>query len=93
MIRRMQTAIETKLRSALNPAVLQVTNQSHMHRGHAGVQGSTSSETHFDIVIVSESFTGMSRLERHRTVNRILKEEFDQGLHAAAIKCSAPTDP
>lgn len=87
-----QSSIEAKLTQALNPIVLKVTNESHMHRGHAGVQGSTSTETHFDIEVVSDTFTSLSRVARQRLVNNLLKEEFDNGLHAVAMRCKAPND-
>jgi BolA protein len=40
--------------------------------------------------VVSEKFSGMSRLDRHRTVNSLLKPELDAGLHALAVEASAP---
>ncbi|MDP3526609.1 MAG: BolA family protein, partial [Hoeflea sp.] len=33
---------------------------------------------------------GMSRIERHRAVNDLLKDELDGGLHAMAVEASAP---
>ena len=32
---------------ALNPTLLDIENQSHLHAGHAAMQGNTSVETHF----------------------------------------------
>lgn len=87
-----QKSIERKLTDSLTPVTLTVTNESHMHRGHAGVQGTTSTETHFNINIVSEKFTNMSRIDRQRLVNNLLKEEFDNGLHAAAMVCKSPSE-
>ncbi len=88
-----QRAIEQKLTDTLKPLLLKVTNESHMHRGHAGVQDTDSTETHFSIVVVSEAFTDMSRLDRQRLVNKLLKDQFDNGLHAATMMCKAPNDP
>lgn len=78
------------LQAALQPAHLVVTDESEQHRGHGGWR--EGGETHFRIDIVSEAFTGKSRLERHRLVNEALKEAFDQGLHALAIRAKAPSE-
>jgi BolA protein len=40
--------------------------------------------------VVAEAFAGKSRVERHRLVNDALKPAFERGLHALAIRASAP---
>jgi BolA protein len=40
--------------------------------------------------IVSEKFSGMPRLARHRAITELLKPELDAGLHALAIEPAAP---
>ena len=80
--------ITQTLRERLHPAELTVTDESQQHYGHAGWR--EGGETHFHIHIVSEVFTGKSRVERHRLVNEVLKDAFAQGLHALAIQAKAP---
>ncbi|HEX8261956.1 MAG TPA: BolA family protein [Allosphingosinicella sp.] len=80
--------IEQRLRAALAPAHLVVTNDSARHRGHAGDDG--SGESHFTVRIESERFAGMSRLERQRAVNRVLADLLRDRIHALAISASAP---
>ena len=70
------------------PTHLVVTDESHQHRGHAGWR--EGGETHFRIDIVSDAFSGKSRVERHRLVNDALKGAFERGLHALAIQAKAP---
>ncbi len=41
------------------------------------------------IQIVSESFSGKSRIDRHRAINALLQPELDEGLHALAIEAAA----
>ena len=74
---------------AFRPSALDVTDESHLHAGHAGSR--EEGETHFRIDVVSEAFAGKTRLERHRMVNGTLAEAFDRrGLHALAIRARAP---
>ena len=40
------------------------------------------------MTIISNSFSGMNRLEKERMVYKLLKEEFNSGLHALSLKLS-----
>lgn len=75
--------LEEKLREAFSPEKLEVINESHLHAGHAGDNG--TGESHFRIKIVADAFKGMGRLQRHRAVNEIAQPKLDEGLHALAI--------
>jgi BolA family transcriptional regulator, general stress-responsive regulator len=80
--------ITNKLTEAFAPESLQVIDESHRHEGHAGHR--PGGETHFRVHIVSESFRGKSRIERHRMINTTLSAELAAGVHALAIHASAP---
>jgi BolA protein len=77
-----------KLLAALRPSRLDVVNESHLHEGHRN--SPDTGESHFRVLIVSEAFTGKSRVERHRLVNDLLSGELRDGVHALAIKACAP---
>ena len=81
-------AIINKLREAFLPESLDVTDESHLHEGHAGHR--PGGETHFRVYIVSPAFEGKSRVERHRMVNTTLEAELKGSVHALAIKAQAP---
>jgi BolA protein len=85
---RIASEIELRLRAALAPAHLVVTNDSARHRGHAGDDG--SGESHFTVEVVAERFAGMSRVERQRAVNSALADLLRDHIHALAIRASAP---
>ena len=82
--------ITKKLRQAFAPVALEVVNDSHRHAGHAG--SPQTGESHFIIKVVSESFAGKSRVERHRMVNEVLAEELKDRIHALAISALAPEE-
>lgn len=77
-----QEKIEDKLTKALNPTVLRVLNESHLHAGHAGDDG--SGESHFKIEISSDVFDGESRIARNRMVYNALGDEMKK-IHALSI--------
>lgn len=76
------------LGEALAPASLDVIDESHLHKGHAGAR--PGGETHYRVRITSEAFRGKSRIEMHRTINSLLAAELSAGVHALAIEAKAP---
>lgn len=84
----MREHIAEKLTAAFAPGALDVIDESELHHGHAGWR--EGGETHFRVKIVSEAFTGKSRVERHRMVNALLADELAGGLHALAVSAKAP---
>lgn len=80
--------IEAALRAALAPTDLSVIDESHQHAGHSGAR--PGGETHYRVMITSAAFTGKSRVDRHRMVNALMKQEFETGLHALALVTKAP---
>lgn len=88
----MTGSIEAEIRRLLNeafkPSALTVSNDSAMHRGHSGDDG--SGESHFTVEIASAAFIGKTRLERQRMVNRALGDIPGERVHALAIKTRAP---
>jgi BolA family transcriptional regulator, general stress-responsive regulator len=84
----MKELITQRLNERLAPAYLEVEDQSNQHIGHAGWR--EGGETHFSLDIVAAAFEGKSRVERHRIVNEAVRDAFQRGLHALAIKARAP---
>jgi BolA protein len=82
--------IATRLREALSPETLTVTNDSHHHAGHMGDDG--TGETHFSVDIVADAFTDKSRVGRQRLVNHALADLLATRIHALAIRARAPGD-
>ena len=82
--------IRHKLESRLAPQVLDVTDESHRHAGHAGSRA--EGETHFRLTIVSTAFAGKSRIERHRMVHDVLAEELKDRVHALTLTARTPEE-
>ena len=76
------------LTEAFTPTKLDIINDSAMHSGHAGDDG--SGESHFTLVIEAPAFADMSRLARQRAVIAALGDIVGERVHAVAIKASAP---
>ena len=81
--------IERQLRATLEPTALSISDDSHLHAGHAGAREGR----HFSVRIASPRFVGLSRLARHRLVYDALHPLIPQGIHALAIQAHAPDEP
>ncbi|WP_336278619.1 BolA family protein [Bartonella sp. CB175] len=83
-----KTTITTKLQDAFCPQKLEVINESHLHAGHPHEEHAFDGkgETHFRVKIVSSSFSGMTRVEIHRAIYKVLQKELATCVHALAIE-------
>jgi BolA protein len=82
--------IASILKTAFNPVRLEITDDSARHAGHRGA--APGGETHYSVTMVSDDFTGRTRLERSRMVNAALAAEFEGGLHALSMVLRAPLE-
>jgi BolA protein len=81
--------IQARLEDRFSPSQLQVKDQSHLHAGHAGAREGMG---HFEVTIVSDSFEGMSRIERHRLVYAALGSLMQTDIHALSINAFSPKE-
>ena len=79
---RMQEQIETALRNHFKGGDITVQNQSHLHAGHSGDDG--SGESHFKIIISSEVFETSNRITRERMIHKALGGIMNK-IHALSI--------
>ncbi len=76
------------LQQALSPSTLQWTDDSHLHAGHAGAREGG----HYRLQIVSECFTGLGKVARHRLIYHALGPLAERGIHALQIDARAPNE-
>lgn len=78
--------IREKLAS-LDPVLLDLRDDSSKHAGHAGA---ASGGGHYLLKIVSERFSGLTPVARHRLVYEALGEMMRRDIHALAIDARTP---
>ena len=81
--------IRALLVEALDPAAIEVVDDSHKHVGHAGARGG---QGHFSVDIVSAAFAGKLPLARHRLVYAALGDMLQTDIHALAIRARTPDE-
>ena len=92
-----EKSIREKVEKTFAPLHFEIVNDSESHRHHHGHQQHMKrhpvvGETHFQLLIVSEKFVGLSRIDRQRLVNDLLRQEFTAGLHALSLRLLAPAE-
>ena len=80
--------IQEKLQNALTPSHLEIQDDSHLHIGHAGA----GKGGHFSVFIVSEQFTNLNLIKRHRLVYAALDNLMQDEIHALSIKSLSPDE-
>jgi BolA protein len=75
--------------AALAPVALEIQDDSAAHAGHAG---SRDGAGHFSILVVSEAFSGLSRLARHQRVLREVADLLPHPIHALSMRALTPEE-
>jgi BolA protein len=82
-------SIRKLLISAFAPTELLVKDQSHLHAGH---EGARDGKGHFDVTVISDVFSGSSRIQRHRMVYDALGSLMTSDIHALRINAYLPSE-
>lgn len=76
-------AMTEKLQSSLQPSYLDITDDSHLHAGHAGAQ---SGKGHFTLTIQSEKLNGLIKVKQHQLIYQTLGDMMQTDIHALSIQ-------
>ena len=74
--------IRQRLEDAFSPSHCDVIDESDKHIGHAGHQGGAR---HFAIMISTDCFKALSRVEAHRQVYALFADMMPETIHALRI--------
>jgi BolA protein len=82
-------AIENTLRDNLQAQHVAVLDQSSLHQEHRGAQ---SGGGHFQVVVVSDRFRGLSRIAAQRVVYEALGGLMKNDIHALSMRTFTPEE-
>lgn len=80
------TKIKTLMEKALAPTYIDIIDESHLHKGHAGAAGGAG---HFAVTVISNKFKDKSAIQRHRMVYATIAELIPTEIHALRIQAHA----
>ncbi len=87
--------IRARITERFAPERLELLDESARHAGHAGVREAGAAgggETHYALLVVSDAFAGLGRVQRSRLVHDALGDEFQAGLHALSLTLRTPPE-
>ena len=79
--------IRETLIASLDAERVDITDKTWSHRRHDGARDGRG---HFQLVVVSPRFSGLSRIARHRMVYDALADMMVTDIHALTIEALAP---
>jgi len=82
-------AIEDAIRDQLEAQHVAVIDQSSLHEGHLGAQ---SGGGHFQVLVVSDRFRGLSRIAAQRVVYEALGDLMVDDIHALSMRTLTPEE-
>ena len=68
-----------KIHAEFQPHFATVENESHMHSSGRGAN------SHFKLVIVSDKFEGVRKVQRHQMLYQLFADDLKNGIHALAL--------
>ncbi|MAE72475.1 MAG: BolA family transcriptional regulator [Bdellovibrionaceae bacterium] len=77
--------LQSRLTETFKPEHLTVLNESDQHSGPA-------TESHYRVTIVSEQFSGQSRVQRSRQVHQALADLMANPIHALSTRLFTPSE-
>lgn len=76
------TWIQERLTATFAPTLLQIIDESELHKGHPGAQNGAG---HFKIIIASALFQNKDRITCHRLIYAALQDMMETHIHALQI--------
>jgi regulator of penicillin binding proteins and beta lactamase transcription (morphogene) len=74
-----QQELLERIQAEFQPHFATVENESHMHSSGRGA------DSHFKLVIVSDAFEGMRKVQRHQKLYQLFADDLKNGIHALAL--------
>ncbi len=82
--------LRQRLMSNLAPIHLEITDDSQAHAGHN--EAAKHGGTHFSITIVTDKFTNMNLVPRHRLVYDAVGDLLKTRIHALSMQTLSPEE-
>ena len=84
-----EAQLRERLQSRFAPTFLHITDEGHLHAGHAGA---ADGRGHFRVKILAAAFRGLTPLARHRLVYAAVADLLESDIHALAIEALPPLE-
>ena len=87
-LEELQTIISKKISDKITVDFIKIFDYTMEHENHATFEGNF----HLSMTLVSPDFEGMSLIERHQLVYRVVDEYMHNEIHALTMKTHTPEE-
>ena len=87
-LEKLQTIISKKISETISVDFIKIFDYTAQHENHATFEGNF----HLSMILVSPDFEGMSLIERHQLVYRVVDEYMHDEIHALTMKTYTPEE-
>ena len=74
----------------MNESEIQLLIEEKLPESQVAVVDTRGSGDHFEIMVISDNFEGISLIDRHRIIHSALGENLGGSIHAVEIKAYTP---
>ena len=75
--------VKAKIKEKLNPEYITIIDKSSLHKKHKSY---SSNKFHLKIIIKSDKLKKMEKIEAHKIIFTLLKNEIENKIHALEIE-------
>ena len=87
-LEKLQTIISKKISETISVDFIKIFDYTAQHENQATFEGNF----HLSMILVSPDFEGMSLIERHQLVYRVVDENMHDEIHALTMKTHTPEE-
>tara|TARA_B100001105_G_scaffold126805_1_gene101602 strand:+ start:353 stop:646 length:294 start_codon:yes stop_codon:yes gene_type:complete len=87
-LEKLQTIISKKISETISVDFIKIFDYTAQHENHVTFEGNF----HLSMTLVSPDFEGMSLIERHQLVYRVVDEYMHNEIHALTMKIHTPEE-
>ncbi len=82
-MKSLKEIVEEKIKKDIPDSSIEIIDNTHLHKHHKSFN---KSKTHLKIVIQSNFLKDLKRIDSHKRITNILKDEIKNKIHSLEIK-------
>ena len=75
--------VEEKIKKDIPDSNIEIIDNTHLHKHHKSFN---KSKTHLKIIIKSDTLRNLNRIDSHKKIKTILRDEIQTKIHSLEIK-------
>ena len=75
--------VEEKIKKDIPDSSIEIIDNTHLHKHHKSFN---KSKTHLKIIIQSDTLRNLNRIDSHKKIITILRDEIQKKIHSLEIK-------